>query len=92
MTYCSFMKRATRYERIIFQPGGTKIAPIGKTGKTTCTNLPDTMQEVVDHIQRNTHLKPGQPFVRGTGDQYILDNPGCELKYYLDGKQVRHIK
>lgn len=86
------MKKATRYERQIYEPCNIKLVNIGKYGRATCTNLPDNKQEVIDSINENTHTRDGEPFSRGAGDEYILNNPNCVLRYYLDGKLVRTIR
>lgn len=83
-------KKAIRYERIIFQPGGVRIVQIGKSGRQSCTTLPDSLQEARDLIRLGPNSS-GESFNRGPGDDFILNNP-CELKYYLDGKLVAHLK
>lgn len=86
------MKKATRYVREIYQPCNMKLVNIGKNGQTTCTNLPDNKQELEDSIRKNTHTITGEPFARGEGDKYILSNPNCVVRYYLDGKLIRTIR
>lgn len=87
------MVRPPKYVRIVFYPTGTKVVPIGKTGRVTCTNLPDSLQELRDNILRNTRPTVGEPFSRGNGDDFILHNP-CEVKYYTQGgkKLLKHLK
>ena len=76
--------------RIIFKPGGSVVVPIGKAGRQSCTTLPDSLQEARSLIG-NLHDNSDEPFSRGRGDEYILNNP-CELKYYFNGKLVAHLK
>lgn len=87
------MVRPTKYVRIVYQPGGTHVVNIGKTGRVTCTNLPDSLQELRDNIMKNTRPTVGEPFSRGNGDDYILHDP-CEVKYYCSAtkKLLRHLK
>lgn len=81
--------KAKRYQRIIFLPGGVVIVQIGINGRVTCTTLPDSMEEIREAARQ---FKPGAAsFERGRGDEYILNNK-CEVKYYLNGKLVRHLK
>lgn len=82
--------KATRYERIIFYPGGVKVVNIGKTGRQSCTTLPESLQECRDLIKAGPNSS-GDTFNRGPGDVFILNNR-CELKYYLDNRLVAHLK
>ena len=81
--------KATKYQRIVFEPGGVRIVPIGLNGRVTCTTLPDSLEEVREILSKLNGL--GEVYGIGRGDDYIMKNP-CELKYYLDGKLVRHLK
>lgn len=81
-------QRAVRYQRIIFEKGGIRIVPVGPNGRITCTTLPDSLAECREMIKK---LKDEPPFERGKGDDYILNNE-CEVKYYLNGKLVLHLK
>jgi len=86
--------RAIKYERIIFETGGTRIVQLGKNcGRNTCTTLPDTMEEVRNGIKKylRNNLKERKTHTAGSGDLYILENK-CELKYYQDGKLVKHLR
>lgn len=80
--------RATKYQRIVFEPGGIRIVPIGANGRVTCTTLPDTLAELREMASK---LKAEPPFEVGAGDRYILEND-CEVKYYLNKKLVLHLK
>jgi hypothetical protein len=74
------MQKPVRYQRIVFEPGGIKVVPIGSTGRVSCINLPDSLQELRDAIAAGCSNEPGEPFARGTGDDYILNEP-CEVRY-----------
>lgn len=84
------MRRATKFERIIFYPGGQKIVDIGKNGRQTCTLVPDTLAQARSLI-KTWPLRPGFSHSRGPGDDFILNND-CEVKYYENGKLIAHLK
>ena len=82
--------KAPRYLREIYYAGTNKVVPIGRKGQQSCTTLPESVQDTRDQIKLGPN-SGGEQFARGAGDEFILNNP-CELKYYLNGKLIKHLK
>lgn len=80
--------KAVRYMREIRDYAGVKIIPVGKNYRQSCTTLPDSVDELREQAKQ---FAGTDEFKRGSGMDYILNNP-CTLVYYQDGKQILRLQ